>query len=261
MNDSVLMSELSWCEYQRRIIDEQLPVLLPVGAIEQHGPHLPLATDLLITQAIAEHTAKRVGGVVAPPLCYGYKSQCRSGGGNHFCGTTSLDADTLIKNIVDLAREFGRHGVRKLVIVDLHFENDMFVVEACDLAIRELKREGINDFKILKPHVASITHMEKLEPFYPEGFSSMALEHAGKLETSTMLYLHPELVDITKFPEDKLAQIPPYDTFPPAIEHVPASGVLAPVSGASREMGEVAFGDLVDGWADSIKAVFPRAMK
>jgi len=257
MNESVLMSELSWNEYQRRIIDEQQPVLLPIGAIEQHGPHLPLATDLLVVQAIAEYTAKKVGGIVAPPLCYGYKSQCRSGGGNHFCGTTSLDADTLIKNIVDLAREFGRHGVRKLVMVDVHFENDMFVIEASDLAIRELKREGIDDFKILKPNMAAITNLENIKQFYPEGFTSMSLEHAGKLETSVMLYLHPQLVDVEKYPQDELAQIPPYDTFPPAIEHVPSSGVLCPVSGACREMGKIVFDDLVDGWVDSINAVFP----
>ncbi|WP_255969945.1 creatininase family protein, partial [Klebsiella pneumoniae] len=68
---------------------------LPCGATEQHGPHLPLGTDALLASAISAEVAARVGGLVAPALSYGYKSQPKCGGGQHFCGTTSLDGATL----------------------------------------------------------------------------------------------------------------------------------------------------------------------
>ena len=81
MNTTVWMNELSWVDYQSRVQRDQPPVLLPVGALEQHGPHLPLGTDGLLSSAVAADTAALVGGMVAPTLSYGYKSQPKCGGG------------------------------------------------------------------------------------------------------------------------------------------------------------------------------------
>jgi creatinine amidohydrolase len=64
--NTVWMNQLSWLDYQQRIRADQPPVLLPVGALEQHGPHLPLGTDGLLASAVAADTAARVGGLVAP---------------------------------------------------------------------------------------------------------------------------------------------------------------------------------------------------
>src|SRR5580698_11117098 len=118
----VHMNRMSWVVYRARV-SSQVPVLLPVGALEQHGPHLPLGTDALLASAIASGVAAQVGGVVAPALSYGYKSQPKCGGGQHFIGTTSLDAATLIGQTRDTVREFVRHGVQQLVIVNGHYEN------------------------------------------------------------------------------------------------------------------------------------------
>jgi creatinine amidohydrolase/Fe(II)-dependent formamide hydrolase-like protein len=115
---TVWMNELSWVDYQARMANDKPPILLPVGALEQHGPHLPLGTDGLLSAAVAADAAARVGGLVAPTLSYGYKSQPKCGGGQHFCGTTSVDAATLIGSVRDAVREFARHGVTKLVILD-----------------------------------------------------------------------------------------------------------------------------------------------
>lgn len=84
MMNPVLMSSLSWVEYQERIQDSKTIVLIPCGALEQHGPHLPLGTDALLCTAIAQSVAEKVNGIVAPTFNYGYKSQPRSGGGQHF---------------------------------------------------------------------------------------------------------------------------------------------------------------------------------
>ena len=68
MSESVMMSELSWPEYKRRIEEEDAIILLPVGAVEQHGYHLPLGTDWIMATEMSRRAAERVGGIVAPPV-------------------------------------------------------------------------------------------------------------------------------------------------------------------------------------------------
>jgi len=134
---TVHMDQMSWVDYERRV-REGAVVFLPCGATEQHGPHLPLGTDALLASAISADVAARVGGLVAPALSYGYKSQPKCGGGQHFCGTTSLDGATLSALVRDAVREFHRHGVRRLVLVLGHYENQWFVAEGIQLALRDL---------------------------------------------------------------------------------------------------------------------------
>jgi hypothetical protein len=137
MSEEVHMYRMSWQEYRERLSSSKTPIFLPVGALEQHGPHLPLGTDALLATAIAAGAAAASGGIVAPALSYGYKSQPKCGGGQHFCGTTSLDAATLIGQVRDVIREFVRHGVERLVLVNGHYENQWFMIEGIDLALRE----------------------------------------------------------------------------------------------------------------------------
>jgi len=88
---SVYMEDLDAFTYRRKVGAEGAPVLVPAGSIEQHGRHMPLGVDVMLSRTMAGETAGRIGGVVAAPIVYGYKSQQRSGGGNHLTGTTSLD--------------------------------------------------------------------------------------------------------------------------------------------------------------------------
>lgn len=84
------MSSLSWVAYQERLRDDNLVVFIPCGALEQHGPHLPLGTDALLSTAVAQTVAEKVNGLVVPTFSYGYKSQPKSGGGQHFPGTIAF---------------------------------------------------------------------------------------------------------------------------------------------------------------------------
>ncbi len=93
-----LMEDMTWPEV-KAAADAGLPVIVPVGSTEQHGPHLPLNTDAVIPQAIALEAAKLTPLVVAPPIHYGAMSRPLSGGGETFPGTVSLRADTLISTI------------------------------------------------------------------------------------------------------------------------------------------------------------------
>lgn len=237
MVDLVFMAELSWPEFAVRI-ERNAPVFLPIGATEQHGPHLPLNVDVVLPTGIAERIARAVGGLVAPAIPYGYKSQPRSGGGEHYPGTIGLDAQTLSLLVRDIVCCLGHHGVRRLVLVNGHFENAWPVVEGLDLARRELRRDGIADLVALRLEYWDFVERATLARLFPKGFPGTELEHASLLETSLMLLLRPDLVQMDKVPKDGPARFPPYDRWPLREGLVPVSGVLARAEGATAEKGE-----------------------
>ncbi len=255
MVDSVFMAELSWLQYVEKT-KARAPFFLPVGATEQHGPHLPLSVDVVLPVGVCERVAKNVGGVVAPAIPYGYKSQPRSGGGQAFPGTTSLDAQTLSLVIRDVIRDLGVHGVRRLVVVNGHFENTWVIVEGIDLAVRELTRDGITDFTVLRLEYWDFVRRETLDRLFPEGFPGTDLEHASLLETSMMLLLRPDLVEMDKVPSDGPAKFPTYDRTPVRPGFVPASGVLARAQGSTAEKGQWLMDDHVELITRAVRAEF-----
>ncbi|MGH7264142.1 MAG: creatininase [Candidatus Rokuibacteriota bacterium] len=256
MTRSVFLSELSWVEYRRRLAEEDAIVMLPVGACEQHGPHLPLGTDAILATEMTRRAAERVAGIVAPTLSYGYKSQPRTGGGNHFCGTTSLDGGSLCLVVRDVLKELARHGARKLAVIDGHYENQMFLTEGADLAVRELRYDGVTDVRILKMRYCEAIRPETLARVFPHGFAGLDLEHAGVLETSMMLHLFPQLVQMEEVPADPPAAPPPYDVYPTDASWIPASGVLSPAGASTAESGRLLVEEFVELVVASLEAAF-----
>jgi creatinine amidohydrolase len=254
---SVMMSDLSWDEYQRRIKEEDAVLLLPVGAVEQHGYHLPLGTDWMMATYMARRAAENVGGIVAAPIAYGYRSQIRTGGGPYRGGTTNLDGITLINLVKDVVKELVRHGARKLAVIDGHFENRFYLDEACFLAIRELEYVGITDAKILKMLYAERITPETLKAVYAKvPFPGLDLEHGGILETAMMLYCHPQHVDVSKIPDEELPKFPPYDLFPGNNDWVPPSGSLSSGKAATVETGKLLVEEFVSVLSASLKKEF-----
>jgi creatinine amidohydrolase len=258
MARSVFMSEMSWMEYRERVVTEGAVVLLPVGALEQHGPHLPLGTDVILATEMARRVAERVGGVVAPALSYGYKSQPRTGGGNHFCGTTSLDGGTLTATVRDLVRELARHGARQIAVIDGHYENQMFLTEGIDLAIRDAGAESPGGLRVLKMRYCETIRPETLARIYPQGFPGLDLEHAGVLETALMLHLFPDRVDMGQVPNDPPAAPPPFDVYPTDTSWIPPTGVLSPAKAATAEIGRLLTDECVELVVRALEAAFPR---
>lgn len=236
MTDTVFMAEMTWPEWQERIA-RAAPVFLPVGSTEQHGPHMALSCDVILPTAVCERVAKNVGGIVAPAIPYGYKSQVRSGGGQSFPGTTSLDANTLILVLRDVIRDLGLHGVRRLAVVNGHFENMWPIIEGIDLALRELRRDGIADMVVVRMDYGEMVHRSTLDRLFPEGFPGTELEHASLIETSLMLLVRPDLVHMDRIPSDGPGHFPPFDRYPDHVGKLPPSGVLAVAHGASAEKG------------------------
>lgn len=247
MTPTVAMGEMSWMEYSRRVTEADKVCLVPTGSTEQHGPHLPLSTDVLIPTAIALEVARRANAVVAPTLHYGYKSIQRSGGGNHFCGNTSLDGNTFSCVARDILRELARHGIRRVVFLNGHFENSNFLLEGADLAIRDLAAVNIHDFEVIMLSHWDFVGKDALSEVFPEGFPGWALEHAGIMETSLMLYLHPHLVNMSLAPTHEPAAFPPYDVLPPDPGLTPPSGCLVSPAKATVEKGRILFDTEVNG--------------
>ena len=251
---SVWMNELSWVDYQARMTGDKPPVFLPVGALEQHGPHLPLGTDGLLSAAVAFDAAVRVGGLVAPTLSYGYKSQPKCGGGQHFCGTTSVDAATLIGSVRDAVREFARHGVNRLVVLNGHYENQWFLIEGIDLGLRDVGPGAA--LEVMRLEYWDFMTPETLAHVFPDGFPGFALEHAAVMETSMMLHYHPSLVRLNLIPDDGPADFPPYDIYPARRDWVPSSGVLSSARGADAVKGRLLAHEVADRIAQAVATGF-----
>ncbi|MBC8492524.1 MAG: creatininase [Chloroflexi bacterium] len=248
----VFMQEMTWREYVDRIRQGAV-VILPCGALEQHGPHLPLETDELIARRIAEEVAGHVGAIVAPSIVYGAKSQALTGGGQVFPGTTSLDGQTLIFLVRDIVRELLRHGARKIVLLNGHGENTAFLYEGVDLALSE---KGPAEVKVLVVNWWDLVSERTLDRVFPEGFPGWDLEHAAVIETSLVYALAPELVWREVITDEELEFIPRYTIFPQPQNLVPESGLLSKVSPASREKGVMLFKEVQQALLDVLDCEF-----
>lgn len=246
------MAEMTWMEWRERVA-EGAPILLPVGSTEQHGPHLPLGTDVYIPNDICARMARDLRAVIAPAIPYGYKSQPKSGGGQGFAGTTSLDAHTLALVIRDVVRDLGLHGARRVVLINGHFENTWPIVEGLDLAQRELKRDGVNDMVLLRLDLGDFIRPKTLDRVFPAGFPGAELEHAALMETSVMMHLEPHLVRMERIPTHGPADFPLYDRLPFPVERIPPTGVLADASQSRPEVGEWIVGDIVELATEAIR--------
>lgn len=247
MSKSVFAAELAWPDYHTRVRNGQTPILIPMGSMEQHGHHMPMHVDVLLPTEFARRVAENIGALVAPSFTYGYKSHQKSGGGNHLPGTTSLDGATLVAALRDVIKEFARHGVRQICLVNGHFENSWFIVEGIDLALRELRWDGINDLKVVVLSYWDFVDEPTIARLYPDGFSGWDLEHGGVLETSLMLRLYPDLVHMERAVHHAPASFPPYDVYPPKPEWTPESGTLSSPAEASVEKGEILLQVCTDG--------------
>lgn len=226
---------MSWTAYREALTRDPV-IFLPVGALEQHGPHLPMGCDAILAEAVTARVADALDGLMLPTLRYGYKSQARSGGGQTFPGTTSLDGATLTAMTGDILRELARHGAGRVVIVNGHVENQWFLTEGIDLALRELAMTN-RKMRIIRCEYWNYTPRHMLDSIFEGDFPGVDLEHAALLETSMMLALHPAWVKLDAIPEDDMGMFPPHDSYPQDARGVPSSGVLAPARAASAAKG------------------------
>jgi creatinine amidohydrolase len=207
-----LIADLSWAEYKETLESKNPVVMLPIGSLEQHGPHSPNGSDEILTRLISEAIAERIDGLVAPSVPYGVRSQPRTGGGGHFPGTTNIRGRTLVHFVRDILRGLASHGVKRIAIMDSHYENEWFIIEAIHLALREFKIRDLKDVCIIRFRYFDLLDQEIVDQTFPQGFPGWDLEHAGVMTTSMHLHLTPKLVDMSKVPNHGVVRYPPYPT-------------------------------------------------
>ena len=227
-----LLDDMTWPEVARAA-EAGLPAVVAIGSTEQHGPHLPLATDCILPVGVALETAKRYPLVIAPPLRFGMRSRALSGGGESFPGTLSLRAGTLIAVLQEVLCGLARTGFDRLCVQNWHFENAGVLWEACDLAAAE--HPAIKILLVEDP-MPDFSDAE-LEELFPGGFRGWDVEHASTMETALMYAVRPDLVRVDRIVDDAARRHPRWDVLPAPDEFVPASGVLAQPSMATPEIG------------------------
>jgi creatinine amidohydrolase len=232
MASTRMMEEMTWPEVADAA-RSNLPVILALGSTEQHGPHLPLNTDVLIPVAIATEASKQLELVVAPPVHFGAMSRPLSGGGETFPGTLSLRAGTLITTIHEVLSGLARAGFRRICLQNWHFENAAYLWEACDLtSVRHPDARML----ILENPFPQLTEAQLAEIF-PKGFPGWDVEHASIIETSLMYVIRPDLVRRERIADDEAKRHPAWDVVPAPRDFIPTSGVLWHPTEASEEIG------------------------
>jgi len=227
-------------------------VIVPCGAVEQHGPHLPLGVDAMLSEAIAIDVAREIAGLVMPVLSYGYKSMPKSGGGPRFSGTTNLDGDTYVHLVGDVLRELSRHGAHRVCFLNGHLENQWFLTEGIDVAVRTITRA---DLKVMRIEYWDVLDAETIESIFPEGLN-ITYEHAAVMETSLMLHYFPQCVRVDRIPTEPTYPYPPYDVFPADPAWGTEGGALSPAAGASADKGQRLSGAIVSGVSSALQHAF-----
>ena len=175
---------MTW-EEARAAAGPRSAAVLPVGAIEAHGPHLPLETDVIIAQAMARAGAVRLArqgwdAVVLPALPFTTARFAES-----FAGTLSLRPSTATAIVVDLAAGLARHGFALLALANAHLDPDH--LESLEAAAAQIRRDL--GMRVAFPNLTRKPWGARLS----EEFRSGAC-HAGQFETSIVMAERPELV-------------------------------------------------------------------
>ncbi len=177
-------ASLPWTDLKEEL--EQRPiVLLPVGAIEAHGPHLPVTTDVIISQEMARRAGWKLDDegnpvLVLPPVAYSAAECARE-----FPGTVSIRPETARALIVDIARSVKEQGAQGLVLVNSHL--DPAHLSALQAAVGEVR--SVVGLPCCAPSPLSRRWGRRLGDEFRKGDC-----HAGAYETSLVLAVHPELV-------------------------------------------------------------------
>lgn len=221
----MMLEEMSWPEIADGFRHTRT-VILPVGATEEHGPHLPTATDTLQAVEVAAEVARRREVFVAPPVHYGV---CRSTRG--FPGTVSVGFDALRGYVTDILLSFSQNGFESVLVLAGHAGGQHMAAlkEACSRAVEaaDLRVSLVTDFD-----------------FITEGVETAGDGHAGEVETSRMLFLRPDMV--RSMPEASFPERPRY-LIMRDVRHLMGNGVMGDPSKASREKGARFFEAAVTG--------------
>ena len=231
----MLLEHLSFPQVER--LPRDLPILIPFGSVEEHGPHLPLATDVYTIYRVAELASRSLPLLVAPPVYYGL---CRSTSDHP--GTVSLRGETLRALALDLLRGFRRQGFRFFVLASGHAGGThmAFLLDAGETFLAE-------DPEV---RVAVVSILDLLRECAADLVETPDDSHAGEWETALIQFFYPDLVG--EPPEAEYPAFPRHLLVPEKRRFWPG-GVWGDPRRASPEKGERLARRLAEGLKSVIK--------
>jgi creatinine amidohydrolase len=246
---------LSWKE-----IDERrrrgLIAVLPVGSVEQHGPHLPLGTDVHIPTGLADRLAGAFDGdelgrrlVMLPPFFYTYAKHS-----NWWPGTLNLDGEALVGFTRAVLLDLFRQDVRRVLMLNGHMESIQFLMEGIEVAV-----ERHPDALVVLVNWWELVTDELIRDVFGDAWPGWEAEHAALTETSLMLAFYPDLVRQERIVDDRAPRTLPYRVFPQPGEVRPPTGVYASAAAASAPIGERLAGQIVERLAGVVRERFGGA--
>ena len=217
-------------------LDKSIPVVLPIAATEQHGPHLPLATDRMIGEHFCKaiHEAIPNEVLILPVISIGCSEHHTL-----FSGSLSFQHDTMLRQMQDIAHWVCHHGFQNFIVFNSHGGNQSIgktFVEIFGFRHPECQVLLLTWWQLIQPQLQTIV----------EG-GPEATGHAGELETSLMLLIAPHLVHRDKIPEFANLPIPkwtksnlmqsPKGSFYKNFKQLSPNGVIGSPKYATKEKG------------------------
>jgi creatinine amidohydrolase len=245
---------LSWTEIADLPDRENTVIVLPTGATEQHGPHLPCAVDTVISAGVVGHALARLPASVPAyamaPITYGKSEEHL-----HFPGTMTLTGETLLSTMNEIGESVYRAGFRKLLIVNGHGGQP----QVMEMAARELRlRHG--DFIVVPSFTWRVPHVAG--QYLSEREKKLAM-HAGHAETALMLALAPDTVRmdraVTNYPPEFPSKLLSADGRPAcawSARDFGPSGIIGDPLPATAAQGQAILDSLADSWAQAITELY-----
>jgi creatinine amidohydrolase len=176
----VRVDRLCWPEVEAYLGKDDRAILT-IGAVEQHGPHLVMGTDSMTAEAVARDAGLRAGVLVYPPIWYGWSESHMA-----FPGTTSIRAETMQAIIEDLIESLSAHGFKRFIVLN---GNRRANLPPLQVAASNLTRAGGRVVFVADVAYLSFDEGAALRRSEPGGIG-----HAGEMETSHMMHIHPDCV-------------------------------------------------------------------
>jgi len=245
---------LSWTQIDELPDRENTVIVLPTGATEQHGPHLPCAVDTVISAGVVGHALARLPEAVPAyamaPITYGKSEEHL-----HFPGTMTLSGETLLATMNEIGESVYRAGFRKLLIVNGHGGQP----QVMEIAARELRlRHG--DFIVVPSFTWRVPHVAG--QYLSEREKKLAM-HAGHAETALMLALAPDTVRmdhaVTNYPPEFPSKLLSPDGRPAcawSARDFGPSGVIGDPLPATAAQGQAILDSLADSWSQAITELY-----
>jgi creatinine amidohydrolase len=254
MTDTVLMEEMTWQEIKKAVECGKDTAILVAASIEQHGPHLPTATDTIIGYALAEAVAKKLGSalvapVIRPALSYHHID---------FAGTITLRMQTFVKVLEEHCMSLKVQGFKNIVLFVSHGGN----ADALKAFTPSIAKKIGPEIQLLFVYGLEKNIKAMQEYLAQKGITpARAGVHSGFSETSVMLMLRPDLVNMEKavagltdeaFYQPENINKSKISSFIHGIKSQSANGILGDPTGANAEIGKEIFEVKVNDIAEEI---------